>query len=128
LLGQARVGRVAVSRGEVPAIFPVNYALAGDEIVFFTGEGTKLRAATTNVTVAFEVDHIDPFAQTGPAHIITPGSRQREPRHAATGRSYSAGRSLSARGRHAPWVKPPSASSTNPAGDPEVVGLWRARA
>jgi uncharacterized protein len=45
LLGQAHVGRVAVGAGALPAVFPVNYALVGDEILFFTGEGTKLRAA-----------------------------------------------------------------------------------
>ena len=34
LLGQARVGRVAVSLGELPVMFPVNYAVAGDEFCF----------------------------------------------------------------------------------------------
>jgi uncharacterized protein len=76
LLGQGRVGRVAVSRGEVPAVFPVNYALVGDEIVFFTGEGTKLRAASANVTVAFEVDHIDAFAQTGWSVLVAGRARE----------------------------------------------------
>ena len=52
LLCQARVGRVAVSRGEVPAVFPVNYMVAGEEILFFTGEGTKLRAAAANTTAS----------------------------------------------------------------------------
>jgi hypothetical protein len=65
LLRQARVGRLAVSIGEVPAVFPVNYIVAGEEILFFTAEGTKLRAATAKATVTFEVDHIDPFAETG---------------------------------------------------------------
>lgn len=65
LLGQERVGRVAVTIGALPAVFPVNYALAGHEIMFFTGEGTKLRAATSNAVVAFEVDHVDPFHETG---------------------------------------------------------------
>jgi uncharacterized protein len=65
LLGQERVGRVAVTIGALPAVFPVNYALAGHEIMFFTGEGTKLRAATTNAVVAFEVDHVDPFSEAG---------------------------------------------------------------
>ena len=76
LLGQARVGRVAVSRGEVPAVFPVNYALAGEDIVFFTGEGTKLRAAIANVTVAFEVDHIDPFARSGWSVLVAGPARE----------------------------------------------------
>jgi hypothetical protein len=65
LLRQARVGRLAVSIGEVPAVFPVNYIVAGEEILFFTAEGIKLRAATANATVTFEVDHVDPFAEAG---------------------------------------------------------------
>ena len=77
LLGQARVGRVAVSFGELPAMFPVNYAVAGDEILFFTGEGTKLRAATAGVTVAFEVDHIDAFTQTGWSVLVAGTARER---------------------------------------------------
>ena len=43
----------------LPAIFPVNYALLDGEIVFMTGEGTKLRAALERAVVAFQVDHID---------------------------------------------------------------------
>jgi uncharacterized protein len=77
LLGQARVGRVAVSVGEVPAVFPVNYLVAGDEILFFTAEGTKLRATASNATVTFEVDHIDPFAQTGWSVLVVGQARER---------------------------------------------------
>jgi CBS domain-containing protein len=77
LLGQARVGRVAVSLGALPAVFPVNYAVAGDEILFFTGEGTKLRAAATKSAVAFEVDRIDAFTQTGWSVLVAGTARER---------------------------------------------------
>ena len=77
LLRQARVGRVAVSVGEVPAVFPVNYVVAGEEILFFTAEGTKLRAAEAGATVTFEVDHIDPFAQTGWSVMAVGPARER---------------------------------------------------
>jgi nitroimidazol reductase NimA-like FMN-containing flavoprotein (pyridoxamine 5'-phosphate oxidase superfamily) len=77
LLGQARVGRVAVSLGALPAVFPVNYSVAGDEILFFTGEGTKLRAAAANVAVAFEVDHLDAFTQTGWSVLVAGTARER---------------------------------------------------
>lgn len=77
LLREARVGRVAVSLGEVPAVFPVNYILAGDEIWFFTAEGTKLRAAMANSTVTFEVDEIDPFTETGWSVIVVGAARER---------------------------------------------------
>ena len=59
LLGRAAVGRVAVTVAALPAIFPVNYALLDDQIVFLTGEGTKLQAAVERAVVAFQVDHFD---------------------------------------------------------------------
>jgi hypothetical protein len=77
LLGQARVGRVAVSVGEVPAVFPVNYVVAGEDILFFTGEGTKLRAALVNAMVTFEVDHVDPFAETGWSVMVVGQAHER---------------------------------------------------
>jgi nitroimidazol reductase NimA-like FMN-containing flavoprotein (pyridoxamine 5'-phosphate oxidase superfamily) len=59
LLARAGVGRVGVTIGALPAIFPVNYALLGEDIVFLTGEGTKLRAAVDSAVVAFQVDEFD---------------------------------------------------------------------
>lgn len=59
LLGHASVGRIAVSMNALPAIFPVNFGLRGEEVVFRTGTGMKLAAAVTNSVVAFEVDEID---------------------------------------------------------------------
>jgi nitroimidazol reductase NimA-like FMN-containing flavoprotein (pyridoxamine 5'-phosphate oxidase superfamily) len=65
LLGRATVGRVAVTVAALPAIFPVNYAILDDQIVFLTGEGTKLRAAVERAVVAFQVDHIDEITASG---------------------------------------------------------------
>ena len=65
LLEQSRVGRVATVRDGVASVVPVTYALVGDEIAFFTGEGTKLAAARDGELVSFEVDHIDLAQQTG---------------------------------------------------------------
>ena len=65
LLSGARVGRVAVTIGAVPAVFPVNFALLDGDIVFRTGTGTKLDAATRNAVVAFEVDNLDPLYHEG---------------------------------------------------------------
>ena len=42
LLAEDEIGRLAVIAGNTPAIFPVNYALDGDTIVFRTDPGTKL--------------------------------------------------------------------------------------
>ena len=45
LLASQCIGRVGVTIGALPAIFPVNYVTVDGDIVFRTGEGTKLRAA-----------------------------------------------------------------------------------
>ena len=64
LLATQGVGRVAVIVGHYPLVFPVNYALDGQSIVFRTGSGTKLHSIhRSNVT--FEVDSIDPVHHSG---------------------------------------------------------------
>ena len=65
LLGTAALGRVAVTIGALPAIFPVNYAVLDRAVVFRTGEGTKLRAALDRAVVAFEVDQGDAIYHGG---------------------------------------------------------------
>jgi len=58
LLTRHEVGRLAVLDGLRPLLFPVNYALVGEEIVFRTDAGTKLELAS-RAPVAFEVDELD---------------------------------------------------------------------
>jgi len=65
LIEMPGVGRVGVSVGALPAIFPVNYAVRDHTIVFRTAPGTKLRAAVDHAVVAFEVDHADPLYHDG---------------------------------------------------------------
>jgi len=65
LLGSGGIGRVAVSIGAVPAVFPVHYAVLDGEVVFRTAPGTGLHAATRNAVVAFEVDEVDPEYREG---------------------------------------------------------------
>jgi len=65
LLRRNTVGRVAVTIAALPAIFPVNYAVHDGDIVFLTGEGTKLRAAADGAVVAFQIDHFDEAVRTG---------------------------------------------------------------
>ena len=71
LLDSATLGRVAVTSAAVPTVLPVNFRLAGDRIVFRTGKGTKLAAATRNAVVAFEVDDIDPVQHTEWSVVVT---------------------------------------------------------
>ncbi len=61
ILGYHRFGRLAVVEEGQPDVFPVNYALDGDRIVFVTRPGTKLEHAGLD-RVAFEVDE---FASEG---------------------------------------------------------------
>ena len=56
LLRAGDVGRVGLTIGAMPAIFPVNYAIVEDTIIFRTAPGAKLSAAADATVVAFEVD------------------------------------------------------------------------
>jgi|GEM_PF-787490 len=56
--GDEPVGRLAVCPAGGPLVFPLNYAVDGDAVVFRTQSGTKLSAITRSF-VSFEVDHID---------------------------------------------------------------------
>jgi nitroimidazol reductase NimA-like FMN-containing flavoprotein (pyridoxamine 5'-phosphate oxidase superfamily) len=58
LMRGEQVGRLAVTIGAHPDIFPINYVVDGEAIVFRTLEGTKLAAAVLTPAVAFEVDGV----------------------------------------------------------------------
>lgn len=65
LIEMPGIGRVGVTVGALPAIFPVNYTAPHRTIVFRTADGTKLRAAVEHAVVVFEVDHADPLYHDG---------------------------------------------------------------
>ena len=71
LLEHSRLGRVGITIGALPTILPVNYRLIDERIIFRTGSGTKLEAATTNQVVAFEVDDMDPLFHSGWSVVVT---------------------------------------------------------
>ncbi len=75
LLASARLGRLAVVVEGRPVVFPVNYVLDGDAVVFRTGGGTKLHAAVGN-EVAFEIDGSDGSYHTGWSVLV--GGRAEE--------------------------------------------------
>ena len=62
LLRSAQVGRLGIAIMNVPDIFPVNFVVDDDTVVFRTAEGTKFAAAVLGTAVAFEVDGYDPAA------------------------------------------------------------------
>lgn len=59
LLREAEVGRLAVSAGEHPEVFPVNHVVDHGTVVFRTADGTKLGALVRDRNVTFEVDGYD---------------------------------------------------------------------
>jgi nitroimidazol reductase NimA-like FMN-containing flavoprotein (pyridoxamine 5'-phosphate oxidase superfamily) len=65
LLRSTPIGRVVVTLAALPAAFPVNFALMGEDVVFMTGRGTKLQAALRNAVVAFEADGFESMGHTG---------------------------------------------------------------
>jgi uncharacterized protein len=76
LLGREQVGRVAVSENARVAVFPVNYSVVSDEIAFFTAREPSCGRAAANSRVTFEVDHLDPFAQTGWSVMVVGVTRE----------------------------------------------------
>jgi uncharacterized protein len=64
-----QVGRVALA-GPRPVIFPVNYAIDGDSILFRTDAGTKFHAALQKEFAAFEVDWAEPTWQLGWSVVV----------------------------------------------------------
>ncbi len=64
LLGQAQVGRLVYLDEDGPTAVPVNYAMAGNAIVFRVEGGVK-RHAMQQPVLAFEVDSIDADHRSG---------------------------------------------------------------
>ena len=76
MLASAHVGRIVFVDGNQPLALPVNFAWFEDSVVFRTGEGQKLHAATVGQTVAFEVDEIDGATHQGWSVIVKGSARE----------------------------------------------------
>jgi nitroimidazol reductase NimA-like FMN-containing flavoprotein (pyridoxamine 5'-phosphate oxidase superfamily) len=76
LLRDNEVGRLAVSNGSQPEIFPINYVVDHGSLVFRTAEGTKLASAVLGRAVAFEIDGYD--ADAGEAWSVVAKGRASE--------------------------------------------------
>jgi uncharacterized protein len=76
LLRSAEVGRLAFSVAGQFDIFPINYALDNDTIVFCTAEGTKLAETFVSSSIAFECDGYD--ADSGDAWSVVVKGRAHE--------------------------------------------------
>ena len=65
MLASGQIGRVVYTEAAMPAAHPVNYLLDGEEVVFRTGEGAKLAAASRGFVVGFQADEIDVERRSG---------------------------------------------------------------
>lgn len=65
LLASQRVGRLAIVVDGHPEIFPLNFTMDGDAVVFRTEKGAKLSALREHLDAAFEVDEVDQASRTG---------------------------------------------------------------
>jgi nitroimidazol reductase NimA-like FMN-containing flavoprotein (pyridoxamine 5'-phosphate oxidase superfamily) len=59
LIGSVGVGRAAICGPTGPQIFPVNYVVDGESIVFRTSAFSALGTLSPGANVAFEVDSLD---------------------------------------------------------------------
>ena len=58
-LASQEVGRLVTAVDNQPEVFPVNFVLDGESVVFRTAEGTKLSNVVANDRIAFEIDGWD---------------------------------------------------------------------
>jgi nitroimidazol reductase NimA-like FMN-containing flavoprotein (pyridoxamine 5'-phosphate oxidase superfamily) len=65
LLGGGRVGRIAFTDPEGPLVIPVNYVMVDGCVVVATSPYSSLARNATSAPVAFEVDGIDEFTESG---------------------------------------------------------------
>jgi uncharacterized protein len=71
LLSRAEIGRVVLTAQAMPTALPVNFAFDGTDIVFRTGAGAKLAAASEGTVVAFEVDDFEVSMRVGWSVVAT---------------------------------------------------------
>ena len=69
MLASQTIGRIALAVGGELDIFPVNYGLDGEGIIFRTNAGRKMAAADGG-EVAFEVDSVDPTSRSGWSVVV----------------------------------------------------------
>lgn len=74
-LAKYSIGRVAIVHLGSPLVFPVNYALDGNSVVFRTSPGTKLAMAAVGAEAVFEVDDAYDVLETG-ASVMVHGTLQ----------------------------------------------------
>ena len=78
LLACGTVGRLGVWDRSGPTVVPVNYVVAGEEIVVGTAADSALHTALGDQVVAFEVDDVDPAYEWGWSVLVRGRGRHLE--------------------------------------------------
>jgi hypothetical protein len=65
LLASRTVGRLGIVVAGEPVIFPVNYQVLGQSLMFRTGDGSKYDAAVRGASAVFQLDEYDHDTRTG---------------------------------------------------------------
>jgi hypothetical protein len=71
LLKSVPVGRVGFVAGGEVAVMPVNFGVDGQDVVFRTGNGSKLASVPVGQYVTFEADAYDTATQAGWSVMIS---------------------------------------------------------
>jgi uncharacterized protein len=71
LLHRNPIGRVAILTDGVPEVFPVNFVVSGDAVVFRTALGSKLLKGVRTGPIAFEVDDYRTMDHSGWSVLVT---------------------------------------------------------
>ena len=71
LLGRAAVGRVALVRGGLPAVLPVNVHAEDSAVWFRVGPGALLDAALAGDVVTVEADEVDRVTHGGWSVLVS---------------------------------------------------------
>jgi transcriptional regulator with XRE-family HTH domain len=71
LLAPGGVGRFVFNAEDGPVALPVNYQIAGHDIVFRTTETSSLARAADRALVSFEVDHLDDAISQGWSILVS---------------------------------------------------------
>lgn len=73
-LASQEVGRLGVVSDGLPEIFPINYYVDGESIIFRSAEGSKMETLATNSHVVFEVDA---WTEEGGWSVMIKGTAER---------------------------------------------------
>jgi uncharacterized protein len=88
LLGTQRVGRIAFVDDSGPDVLPVNYVMDGDDVVIATTGYGAIARASTGARVAFEVDDLDEYTESGWSVVVRGRANRESPFDQSTERPH----------------------------------------